>query len=239
MKTSEQTDALFKALSEYQSEAVNPQKTSTADIPTKSGGSYSYSYAPLPDILDANRPLLAKHGLSVVQESSGENGTVSLTTLVAHTSGQWLMAGPVSVSCSGGPQVVGSAITYLRRYSLCAVLGISGDSDDDANVAEAPAREEYREEPKERVPGGASKKSVNYARKLFVDAGVARAGKKGEPEDEKLERRDNNKLAVREWLLANGWDELPETDDPLEGFNQGEMSAVIDALKARVEELAS
>lgn len=123
---------LEAALVAAQLELQNPPKTSTAKVPTKSGGSYSYTYAPLPEILDAVRPILQKHGLAISQDVVGEGGYVGVITRLIHQSGEDLIAGPVMLPATD-PQQAGAVITYLRRYSLCAVLGIAADEDDDAS----------------------------------------------------------------------------------------------------------
>jgi hypothetical protein len=127
---SELRDALVAAQVDLQ----NPPKTSTARVPTKSGGSYTYTYAPLPEILDAVRPILHKHGLAISQDVVGEAGYVGVVTRLIHESGEDLISGPVMLPATD-PQQAGAVITYLRRYSLCAVLGIAADEDDDATKA--------------------------------------------------------------------------------------------------------
>jgi hypothetical protein len=52
-----------------------------------------------------------------------------------HTSGQWI-ASEHPLPLSGRPQEIGSALTYARRYSLSALIGIAADEDDDANAAQ-------------------------------------------------------------------------------------------------------
>lgn len=114
---------------------LNPGKSATAKVPTKSGGSYSYSYAPLPDIIDLVKPVLAEYGLTVVQDVASIERGVGVTTCVWHRDGHVERFGPVVLSSAGDAQAVGSAITYLRRYGLCAALGIAADEDDDGQKA--------------------------------------------------------------------------------------------------------
>ena len=128
---------LEKALVAAQAVLANPPKTSTAKVATKTGGSYSYTYAPLPEILDAVRPALYGLGLAISQEVVGGDGYVGIVTTLLHSSGERLVAGPVLLAAAD-PQAAGAAITYLRRYSLCAILGIAADEDTDANVKASP-----------------------------------------------------------------------------------------------------
>ncbi len=129
MRFSESITNIAKALSNVQAEIQNPKNTARNPF-------YSSSYAPLNDILNDVRPLLSKHGLAVMQAPSGDGDTISVTTLLLHTSGEWIETCPLSLkadkpTAQGG----GSAITYARRYALSAVLGISSEDDDDGNHA--------------------------------------------------------------------------------------------------------
>jgi len=97
-------------------------------------------YATLDGVVDDIRPILQKHGLSVMQFPGKDGDDVTVKTMLLHESGEWLesetsAARPVK----NDPQGVGSAITYLRRYSLTAFLSLStGDIDDDGNAASQP-----------------------------------------------------------------------------------------------------
>lgn len=129
MRTSESTVELLQAL--HAANLSNPTKDARAQIPTKSGGSFSYEYADLPTILTTVRPVLLAQGVLVLQEAGELEGRTAITTRLAHApSGQWLEAGPLLVPHAGDPQAVGSAITYGRRYQLLAVLGLAADDDD-------------------------------------------------------------------------------------------------------------
>lgn len=98
-------------------------------------------YADLGAIWDACRKPLADNGLSVVQmPTDSGDGRVALTTMLLHTSGEY-----ISSTCStrlqkDDAQGVGSALTYLRRYALAAMVGIVADEDDDGNAASQPQR---------------------------------------------------------------------------------------------------
>ena len=98
--------------------------------PGKDGKSHHGKYATLAAILDHVRPVLAEHGLAVLQpiEEAG------VRTMIAHVSGGMYDAGTYPVGQFLNPQAQGSAISYARRYALMSVLGIAG-ADDDGNVA--------------------------------------------------------------------------------------------------------
>lgn len=113
-------------------------KQHEAIIPTKTGSGYSYKYADLNDVLEAVRPVLNKHGLSIAQSTTSEEGQIGVMTRIYHTSGHVESFGPLLLPAGGDARSAGSAITYARRYGLCAALGISPDDDDDGEAAAPP-----------------------------------------------------------------------------------------------------
>jgi len=99
---------------------------------------FKSKYADLESVWDACRDLLSANGLAVVQ-LPGEyfEGTMALTTIITHSSGEWIsqqMSLPVTKPDAQG---AGSALTYMRRYALAAVVGVV-QADDDGNAASAP-----------------------------------------------------------------------------------------------------
>jgi len=116
---------IYKAIASFQQEVPVIHKGTTG---------YGYTYADLPAIFEVVNPLLKKHGLGFYQ---AVNGT-SIKTVVFHIeSGEQIeseTAIPQGVSLKGMNdfQVLGSAITYIRRYALSAMLGLVTDKDTDA-----------------------------------------------------------------------------------------------------------
>jgi hypothetical protein len=99
---------------------------------------FKSKYADLESVWDACRSLLAENGLCVMQ-FPGEfiDGCMSLTTIISHGSGEWIgqeMSVPVQKT---DPQGCGSALSYMRRYALAAVVGVV-QADDDGNAASSP-----------------------------------------------------------------------------------------------------
>lgn len=134
----ENTDVLSawaEAFAAAQAQLPEIPKTKTAKIPTKSGGEYSYTYADLADVLAACRPILNQHGLSVAQSVTGTRDDVAVTTRIFHVEGHFEEFGPTVLPAGADSRGVGSAITYARRYGLCAALGIVPDEDDDGRAA--------------------------------------------------------------------------------------------------------
>lgn len=127
MQKSEQINELAAALASAQGEIENASKNSN-------NPHFKSKYADLAEVINTVRPVFAKHGLSVSQFPSFADGLASVETVLMHKSGQW-MSGIASAGVTKqDAQGVGSAITYLRRYSLAAVAGIAQE-DDDANAA--------------------------------------------------------------------------------------------------------
>lgn len=139
---------LYRALAGFQSEVPPIPKTKTGTVKgrNKSGTEYSYEYryADLADLLGIALPVLAKHGLCLFQTIEAHDGIEVCLTHLAHVSGAEIVSehvvGPVDIDM----QSRGGRLTYSRRYSAAAILGISPDDDLDAQGAEAPAKPEPR-----------------------------------------------------------------------------------------------
>lgn len=99
-------------------------------------GKYTYSYADLASVMEVIRQPLADNELSISQQTRFRNGGLWLDSFLIHSSGEYLDAEyPLPQPGQGGPQAMGSAITYARRYSLGALLGIVTEEDDDGKKA--------------------------------------------------------------------------------------------------------
>jgi hypothetical protein len=137
MNKSEQTADLFKAIVDAQVELKNPNKNRTVNV-----GKYSYKYAELSNIIDETKPVLMKHGLAVIQGSKPSEAGIIISTMLVHTTGQWIESElQIAYSSQGRmntAQEMGSAITYGRRYALSSILNISADEDDDAQNLPKP-----------------------------------------------------------------------------------------------------
>jgi len=132
MRTSDSVISISAALVAAQAEFPAITRDKTVEVITKSGAKYEFSYAPLDSIIDKVRPVLVKHGLSFIQSTEDK----AIVTRLIHISGEWIESGPVPVlATTGSPQDFGSGITYSKRYSLSAILGIASEDDDDANRA--------------------------------------------------------------------------------------------------------
>lgn len=119
------------ALSELQGTIEQPKLEKEVSVRMKSGGQYKFKYADLFACAKAAAPVLRANGLAISQIINGGK----LITLLSHKSGQWIKSELLLPQQSSDYQAFGSAITYLKRYSYCAILGIVADTDDDANMA--------------------------------------------------------------------------------------------------------
>jgi hypothetical protein len=99
---------------------------------------YKSKYAPLGDVLDLIRPVLAENGLAIVQYPSSEDGkTISVHTMLTHESGEFIDFDPLTLTAEKiTPQGAGAAITYGRRYSVSGIFNIASEDDDDGNSLE-------------------------------------------------------------------------------------------------------
>lgn len=94
---------------------------------------FKSNYADLNDIWQAAREPLTNNGLSIVQTMNMQDGVLMLTATLLHQSGQWIQSTAPIITEKTGPQALGSCITYIRRYTLAALIGIVTDIDDDGN----------------------------------------------------------------------------------------------------------
>ena len=135
MNKSESIASLAKALAKAQGEVENASKASV-------NPHFKSKYADLAEVLNTVRPVFSSNGLSFVQMPSFADGVVMVETVLMHESGEWISETASSPITKQDAQGVGSAITYLRRYSLAAFAGVAQE-DDDANASigsKAPAK---------------------------------------------------------------------------------------------------
>lgn len=130
--------ALAKAQGQYapipRSRTVTVKMKPKAD--GREGGTYTFSYAPLDVILEATRAALTANELALTQVlHGGGREPMMLRTVLFHSSGQFLSSEVALTAVGSSPQELGSAITYMRRYVITALLGVASEEDDDGNHA--------------------------------------------------------------------------------------------------------
>ena len=143
-RSSETIGTIAAALAKAQGELTNPEKSLTATIRSDGpgAGERSFRYAPLSSGLDIVRKTLSQHEIATVQTTAIDNeaGLIRLTTVLAHSSGEWMSSDwPVcAISETTTPHRMGAALTYARRYALFTLVGIAGEDDLDAPDLAAP-----------------------------------------------------------------------------------------------------
>ena len=118
---------IFEAYTKCSPELINIAKDSKG---------YGYTYTSLEKLIEHTKPILAKHGLAIMQMPTG-NG---LITRMVHNSGEWfeqeMTSELIQMKQMNAFQVQGSQITYLRRYMWSSICGIASDDDMDAQGEE-------------------------------------------------------------------------------------------------------
>lgn len=149
---------LFKALADFQQEVPVIHKATQG---------YGYTYADLPKILEVINPLLKKHGLGFTQLINGTQIATCLFHIESAESIESKIDIPQGVILKGMNefQVLGSAITYLRRYALSSMLGLVTDKDTDASG------EQVKHEPKKQA---LDNKRFQDAVKALTDGKITR-----------------------------------------------------------------
>lgn len=120
---------IFSALCKAQSKIKVASKDSSNPF-------FKSKYANLQAVIEASRPALCDNGLSVTQQLISENDRKYIITTLGHASGQWISSKVMLTPAKEDIQSLGSYITYMRRYSYAALIGVyDGEEDDDGNTA--------------------------------------------------------------------------------------------------------
>lgn len=161
MKMSDSIANIATALAEFQSIVNNVSKTST-------NPAFKSKYASLDEIIKEIRQPMKKCGLSFVQNPYREGNAVGVSTLLIHTSGEYMFFDAVVITLAdkgnSGHQV-GSAMTYARRYSLASALGIASEEDTDGNDID-PTKKQHTSYKDSSYPKYETKKPSNTTRPL-------------------------------------------------------------------------
>ena len=136
-RSSESVAAIATALAKAQTELSNPEKAMVGMVyNNRTDAPQSFRYASLSSGLDIVRKVLGGQQIAIAQTTDIDraSGTVNLTTVLLHTSGEWISSDwPVcKLSETSAPRRMGAALTYARRYALFTMVGIAGEDDLDA-----------------------------------------------------------------------------------------------------------
>jgi hypothetical protein len=197
--------AFFAALSAFRARVPPIPKRQTASVATRTGGRFTYHYADLGDILTAIGPALADLGLSVTFDTALAEGMLRVTALVHHAAGHSAastFAVPLATETRMSPaQAMGSALTYARRYALCAALGIvTAEDDDDGQSSDVPTATVPQRDPS-GAPGAGQPPAVpncpgpiSEAQHRVLEARIAALG---------LDRERVKVWVLRAWNIAH------------------------------------
>jgi len=132
---------LYTALAAAQGEIKAAETNQEAEVRNKEGKYlYTFKYADLAACLEVIREPLSKNGLALIQiPSLGDNNAVHIRTVIGHTSGQYISCEMTMYPEKSGPQAIGTCLAYLRRYSLCAMIGVAQFDDDAATAVKDPS----------------------------------------------------------------------------------------------------
>jgi hypothetical protein len=139
MNKSESIAKLAESLSKAQAIIEGAKKDSANPF-------FKSKYADLASVWDACRKPLTDNGLSVIQTATfiqDQPELIAIETILAHSSGEWVSGVLSAKPVKSDPQGIGSCVTYLRRYSLAAIAGVSPE-DDDGNAASGQGGKVYQ-----------------------------------------------------------------------------------------------
>jgi len=180
------SESMYADLLAAQKEMPNLQKTGI-------NPHFKNRYVPLEELISHVVPVLNKHNFVLIQAPAFHESQPALTTSLVHTSGESVTTTMPLLCAKDDPQGQGSAITYARRYSLMAMLGLSADEDDDAETATKSAQTSMKGDqyvhssvPRPAPRGGAERPATNgqptpppvcdlHGSMSFVKAGTAKA----------------------------------------------------------------
>jgi hypothetical protein len=185
----------------------------------RTNSKYRFRYATLDNILGLIKGPLSDNGLSFIQSVDKDGVTLLLT----HESGEWIRTDAMPIRCEeNGAQAYGSAISYAKRYQICAVFGITADEDDDGNGADGnQQRQQTRTQPQQQNRNiGGGKVLATKPTSLATDAQVRQV----------LDLLNVVRLpegTIDKWFAKAGvdiWEDMPATD----------IAGAIDYLKKRL-----
>lgn len=129
MKTSESLKSFAASFVKAQSQLKEANKN-------KLNPFYKSNYADLNSVWEAAKEALHSNGFTISQPTVFRDGVMLVETLLLHTSGEWIMGEYLVTTEKPGPQAIGAAVSYARRYALASIVGVTtGEVDDDGESA--------------------------------------------------------------------------------------------------------
>ncbi|MEX1115439.1 MAG: ERF family protein [Akkermansiaceae bacterium] len=166
------TPALFAAMANAQATLENASKSSI-------NPHFRSNYADLAEVLNRIRPVFSAVGLAIIQSPSFDGERVTVETAITHADGGWIAGHLSCVPGKSDAQGIGSAVTYLRRYSLAALAGLAQEDDDgqsarhDQKPTTAPAPRKAPPKQSAAPTGPTRREMLNALRESYQAANVA------------------------------------------------------------------
>lgn len=159
---SEQIDLITQAIVKVQSELKRAKLDAKNPF-------LKNSYASLESVVECSRKLLTDNGIAIIQTPIQSDVGIGLKTILSHVSGQWIAGElhlPIGIEKGKSvAQVVGSLISYARRYSISSMVGILTGEDDDGNMGSDPRQQQ----PQQQQPQQVDQTLYNKAMKFLLD----------------------------------------------------------------------
>lgn len=187
-----------ESLKEIATALVKAQAQVKAAVKSGVNPHFKNKYAPVEEVIAACKDALNSNGISFIQGAEPSEGDIlSLSTMLLHTSGEWIESTLTMRPVRNDPQGIGSCITYARRYSLAAICGVASDEDDDGNAAsETPAAPKPKKD-KQVSPEEQEKETLKARVKVQLHR-VKNA------DGEYLLRLGQNAFCIKQWEDMNG-----------------------------------
>lgn len=155
MKRSEKLDQFIIAFNKAQTNMQMPEKNKSAKI-----GSYTFRYADLGGVIDVIQKYFCPHGFSYYQDEEVIDGVSGLTTLIMHTSDQWVSSWrPFIAKEYIRPQDKGAHETFMRRYALRSAFGLADEDDTDGQTEKEIKEQDHN--PSDPTANGDNYRRIN------------------------------------------------------------------------------
>lgn len=219
MRRSEAFNEIAGALAKAQAK-IEPAPADKTGKVKSDKAHYEYYYADLAGVREACRGPLAENGIAVLQPVAVDGAKVTVTTMLAHSSGQWFEADLTLTAPGIGAQQIGGAITYARRYGLAAMVGVAAEKDDDGEGDERARHQQQATAAKREAP------KPMQAQPGSMDAADAQV-------DEALqaiEQARDPKALESIWTKANGLNKA-------RSINDAQLKKITDACASRKKDI--
>lgn len=181
-EASEARKSFEEAFAAFQAEAPRLEKSKEVTFGSGNNAKTAYKYTPLDEIAKTLRPVLAKHGLTYKWRQDSDKETITVTCILSkgiHSIENSLSANADPSGSKNAIQAIGSAVSYLRRYTLLGVLGMAtGDEDTDgitmseaadflAVISESSTIEELKKNYQLAIADGVKRQSPKFLALIF------------------------------------------------------------------------